>query len=98
MTRYPFIFNLSFILPIYLYGTFHLRHFQLRSTDNGQKTWAAAGIEPATSRTRNENHTTRPSSRDFEVDSYDNQILFKIERLKSLINCGSNLQIIDSKD
>ena len=24
---------------------------------------AAAGIEPATSRTRNENHTTRPSSR-----------------------------------
>ena len=30
-----------------------------------QKVRAAAGIEPATSRTRNENHTTRPSSRKY---------------------------------
>ena len=50
---------------------------------------AAAGIEPATSRTRNENHTTRPSSQTLLVDSYHNQNLFKsIRQLINFKNCN----------
>ena len=40
---------------------------------------AAAGIEPATSRTRNENHTTRPSA--LELQSYP---AFSLKRAPSL--------------
>jgi hypothetical protein len=59
---------------------------------------AAAGIEPATSRTRNENHTTRPSSHEtkskinfFNLSLrsiyfiFDRQIIYILVRIKIFI-------------